>query len=141
MKKTMFVALALICAFATSFAQSKTPSAVTKAFKEKFPTGEGVKWTKENAHEYEAAFKLKNVSHSASFTDGGKWLETESPLTFDQLPDKVRDAFNASHKGATIKAVAKIETSKGTTKYEVEIKQGAKTIELFYNSDGTKASE
>ena len=141
MKKTMFVALALICAYATSFAQSKTPDAVIKAFKDKFPTATGVKWGKENANEYEAAFMLKGSSYSASFNNTGGWLETESPLTFDQLPDKVQNAFDASHKGATVKAVAKIESAKGKTKYEIEVKQGTKTLELFYNEDGTKATE
>ncbi len=49
---------------------------------------------------------------------------------------KVQTAFNASHKGATVKAVATIETSIGVTKYEVEFKQGGKTVELFYTADG-----
>ena len=139
MKKTMFVAMVMLCAYATGFAQSKAPSEVTKAFKEKFPSATGVKWTKENANEYEAAFKLKGASYSAAFNKTGSWLETESPLTFAQLPDKVKSAFESAHKGEPIKAVAKIETSKGLTKYEVEVKKGAKAVEYFYNEDGTKA--
>ena len=141
MKKTIIVALALICAFATSFAQSKAPETVMKVFKEKFPTATAIKWGKENANEYEAAFMLNGASYSASFDKNGGWLETESPLKFDQLPDKVKNAFDASHKGSTIKAVAKIESAKGTTKYEIEVKQGTKALELFYNGDGTKAAE
>jgi len=141
MKKTMFIALVLISAFATGFAQSKTPSTVMAAFKEKFPSATDVKWGKESAKEYEAAFKLNGGNYSASFDNAGVWLETESPLKFDQLPDKVQNAFDASHKGQTIKAISKIETSKGTMKYEIEVKQGSKTLELFYHEDGTKASE
>lgn len=137
MKKIIFVAVAFICAYATSFAQSKTPNAVTITFNQKFPNASNVKWDKENAHEYEASFVWKGEKHSANFNDTGEWLETESPITFNQLPEKVQTAFNASHKVTTIKAVAKIETSKGQTQYEVEIKQGLKTVEFFYEANGS----
>lgn len=133
--------MVLSCAFASCFAQSKTPTAVTTAFSQKFPNATKVKWDKENAHEYEASFEWKGINYSANFSDSGEWLETESPSSFNQLPEKVQAAFNASHKGATVKAAAKIETSKGATKYEVEIKQGIKTVELFYTADGTEIKE
>lgn len=141
MKKIIFVAMVLICSYATNFAQSKTPAAATAAFDKKFPGATNVKWDKENANNYEAGFEWKGVKYSANFSDTGEWLETESPLTFKQLPEKVQTTFNASHKDANIKAVAKIETSKGETKYEVEIKQGVKTVELFYTAEGAETKE
>ena len=141
MKKIIFVAMVLVCAYATSFAQSKTPTAVTTAFNQKFPNATKVKWDKENAHEYEASFEWKGEKLSANFSDNGEWLETESPISFNLLPEKVQSAFNSAHKGALVKAVAKIETSKGITKFEVEFKQGVKTIELFYTIDGTEIKE
>lgn len=133
--------MALVCAYATSFAQSKTPTAVTTAFNQKFPNATKVKWDKENAHEYEASFEWKGEKLSANFSDTGEWLETESPIAFNQLPEKVQSAFNIAHKEATVKAVAKIETSKGITKFEVEFKQGVKTVELFYTADGKEIKE
>ena len=141
MKKIFFVAMVLLCAFASCFAQGKTPKIVTTAFSQKFPNASNVKWDKENTHEYEASFEWKGVNYSANFNDTGEWLETEIPTSFNQLPDKVQAAFNASHKGSTVKAASKIETSKGTTKYEVEIKQGIKTVEFFYTEDGTEIKE
>lgn len=65
------------------------PDAIKKAFALKFPDAVEVKWDKENAHEYEASFDLKGQKYSANFSDLGKWLETESPLTIEQLPEKV----------------------------------------------------
>lgn len=138
MKKMILVAMVLVCNCTTNFAQTKTPSAVSTAFNLKFPNANKIKWDKENAHEYEASFELKGEKYSANFNDKGEWLETESPITFNQLPEKVQNSFNTSHKGATIKAVAKIETSKGKTKYEIEFKDGSKTKELFYSEDGTQ---
>ncbi|MBL0033315.1 MAG: PepSY-like domain-containing protein [Bacteroidetes bacterium] len=141
MKKIIFVAMVLICAFATSFAQSKTPTAVTTVFNQKFPYATNVKWDKESAHNYEASFVWKGVNYAANFSDTGEWLETETPTTFNQLPEKVQTAFNTSHKGVTPKAVSKIETSKQGTIYEVEFKQGVKTVEVFYKADGTETKE
>lgn len=129
----MNIVLMTSCSFA-----GIAPDAVIKAFQQKFPKATNVKWDKENAHEYEASFEWKGEKLSANFSDTGEWLETESPTTFNALPEKVQTAFNTSHKGVTVKAVAKIETSKDATKYEVEFKQGLKTVELFYNSDGTE---
>jgi hypothetical protein len=138
MKKIIFVALVLICAYATGFAQGKIPTAVSTAFNQKFSEATNIKWDKENAHEYEADFQWKNEKYSANFTETGEWLETESTITFSQLPEKVQDAFNSTHKGATVKAIAKIETSKNTTNYEVEYKAGAKTVEILYTVDGVE---
>jgi len=141
MKQIIFIALVLVCAFATGFTQVKPPVTVTTAFSQKFPKVTKVQWDKENAHEYEAEFKLNGANYSANFTDKGEWVETESPVLFTQLPEKVQAAFNASHKGATVKAISKIEPSKGVTKYEVEIKQGSKTVELFYTAEGRTTKE
>ncbi|MBS1537857.1 MAG: PepSY-like domain-containing protein [Bacteroidetes bacterium] len=139
MKKSISVAMALLlCVCATSFAQRKAPSAVTSAFNQKFSNATNVKWDKENPHEYEASFTWNGKKYSANFSDKGEWLETESEVTFAQLPDKVQQTFTTSHKGTKVNGVAKIETSKGTTKYEVEIKISGKTVEYFYDSNGTE---
>jgi uncharacterized membrane protein YkoI len=112
------------------------PKAVKKAFDQKFPNATAVKWDKENAHEYEASFSWNGRQHSANFSDTGDWLETESAITFSQLPENIQAGFNALHKGANVKAAAKIETSNGETKYEIEVRQKRKTVEYFYNSEG-----
>ena len=70
MKKIIFVAMALVCAYATSFAQGKTPAAVTTAFNQKFPNATKVKWDKENAHEYEASFEWKGETLSQNIVTG-----------------------------------------------------------------------
>ncbi len=141
MKKFYFISAALMAAQTLIFAQTKTPASVIDAFKNKFPNATVVKWDKENAHEYEASFTWNGSKFSSNFSDMGEWLETESAITFDQLPEKVKQTFNKGHKEEKIKAVAKIENSKGQTKYEVEVKKMEKTIELFYNTDGTELKD
>jgi len=138
MNKIILTALVLLCAAVSSFAQSKTPQAVLDAFNKKFPTATKVKWEKENAKEFEASFNMKGVDYSANYSDTGEWMETESTIAFNDLPKNVQTTFNASHPNAKVKEVAKIETSKGQTQFEVEMKQGMKTVEFLYNSDGTE---
>jgi hypothetical protein len=138
MNKIILTALVLLCAAVSSFAQSKTPQAVLEAFNKKFPNATKVKWEKENAKEFEASFNLKGVDYSANYSDTGEWMETESTIDFNDLPNSVKATFNASHPNTKVKEVAKIETSKGQTQFEVEIKQGMKTVEFLYNSDGTE---
>jgi hypothetical protein len=141
MKKIFLAIVAFISIHAIGFAQSNIPDAVKAAFNEKFKNATKVKWDKENLHEYEAEFQWQGLNCSANFSDTGKWLETESQSSFTQLPDKVQNAFNNSHKGAIVKAVAKIETSKGENRYEVEIKNGVSTKELFYTAEGKEVKE
>lgn len=136
MRKVIFVVLALICANTTSNAQSKAPNAVRTAFSQKFPHASKIKWSQENDKEYEADFKWRGIQYSANFSNDGKWLETEYLTTYDKLPPKVQEVFNTTHKGAKIKAIAKIETSSGTIKYEIEFRQGSKTEEVLYNKSG-----
>lgn len=136
MRKIFFVVMVLMCTYAANFAQNNIPSAVITAFNQKFPNASNIKWDKENAHEYEAGFTWNGTKQSANYSDLGEWLETESLIDFSKLPMKVQDTFKAKHKDSKIKAVAKIETSKNITKYEVEFKHGKKTKEVFYDENG-----
>jgi hypothetical protein len=136
MKKIIFVLLVIVYTNTTLFAQSKTPKAVQTSFNLKFPKATKVTWDKENNHEFEANFIENDLNYSANFSDLGEWLETESKITFDKLPDNIQTGFNNYHKKEKVKTVAIIETSKGDIQYEIEVKKGLKTIEYFYNSDG-----
>jgi hypothetical protein len=135
MTKSILTAISFLLIFSLTFA-GNIPATVQKAFDQKFPNATKVKWEKENAHEYEASFEWKEEKHSANFSDSGVWLETETASSFHQLPEKVQSAFYASHKSAAVKAISTIQTSKGVTKFEVEFKQGVKTVELIYTADG-----
>lgn len=136
MRKNILVVIALLFVYSISFASVKAPVEVTKAFNQKFPKATSVKWDKENDHEFEASFKWNGGKYAANFSDKGEWLETETTIQFNQLPEKVQQAFNKAHKNEKIKAVAKIENSKGEIKYEIELKKGKKPVEIFYTADG-----
>jgi hypothetical protein len=138
--KTLIMALIVTFISFNAYAQ-KVPAVISEAFNKKFPDVTKVKWDKENAQEYEASFKLNGIKYSANFSDNGEWLETETGISFDKLPQKVQDSFNTNYKGHTVKAVSSIGTSKGITKYEIEYKKGKKTVELFYDENGNTVKD
>jgi hypothetical protein len=137
MKKMILVVVSLLCALATGYAQSKTPVAVMVAFNQKFPDAKKVRWEKELSAKYEADFKWNSQAYSASFDVNGEWLQTETHLSFNQLPEKVQAVFKSANKGAKVREVTKIETSDGTIKYEVEVMNGFKGKDIIYSEDGT----
>lgn len=114
------------------------PAAVLSTFKQKFPHATKVSWEKEHAHEYEANFIENGSELSANFNEEGKWLETETPVSFNSLPEKVRIAFGNEHTEGESKGIFKIESAAGTVVYEIEIKSGLKNVDCLYNEDGTK---
>jgi hypothetical protein len=117
--------------------QAQTEKAKT-AFVKMFPEAQNVKWGRENAHEFEAEFKLNDKSISTNFSDTGEWLETESEINSADLPQAVKTYIAANEKDAAIKAAFKIENSKNETKFEVEIKKAALKKELVFNEQGEK---
>lgn len=136
--KKHFLTLLSMLIFSTHIWAATPPAEVLKAFKLKFPTAKNVKWDKENEHEFEASFLQNGLKYATNYTEKGEWLETESPLTFLQLPKEVQTSFSASHKKDKPKLIAKIEQAKGLIKYEIEIEKNSKAAELFYSPNGVE---
>ncbi len=136
--KTKFSFLALVLVSTLSlYAQQKVPANVIAVFNSKFPNAQNVKWGKESKTEYEADFKINTQTMSANFSDQGAWLETESTITFDQIPEKVKQAFSTLHPGSSVKVVEKVESPEGT-KFELKIKEKNKSKEILYSEEGVE---
>ena len=140
MKKKIFLLGILSAISIFSFALTP-PGVVLKAFRTKFPNATNVKWEKESSHEYEASFMMHKAKYAANYSDKGKWLETETMLTFAKVPSEVQTAFTTGHPREKVKAASKLELAGGDVKYEIEVKKGAKTVEYFYTADGAVTVE
>jgi len=125
--------------YTASFGQLKVPVKVQDAFKIKFPAATNVKWSKENAKEYEAEFKLNNTTVSANFGTDGTWTETETTIPASELPAPITNAVNKKYPGAKITLTERIEKPGGKVLYEVNVNAKGKKKELEMNPDGTIA--
>jgi hypothetical protein len=113
------------------------PAAVQKAFEARFPAASQVHWGKESRKEYEAEFLLNGKSVSANFDLNGKWIETESIISKEELPQPVLASILRQYPDAKYKTVEKVEMP-GKTQYEMTliVKGRKKNIEL--RADGSK---
>jgi len=136
MKKLLVTMMMCLCSAILTSAQTKAPIAVENALRQHFPGATAIKWHKENAHEYEAEFLNEGKKMSANFTDKGVWIETETPVNFNELPASVKDAFINSHKNCKPKSASKIDLVDGTMKFEIEFISAKKTHEILYTNDG-----
>ncbi len=126
------ILLIALCSFA-----GNPPTIVQKAFKQKFPKAEKVKWVKEKANEWEAEFVLKGIKSSANFSADGTWLETECEIPISQLPQTVIISIKKQFSDWEVVGADKIESSKNGIKYEADIKSGKKKKTIFLTPDGT----
>lgn len=95
MKKILLVLFVLFSG-TSLFAQiRKIPSAVTDALKQKYPEAQNVAW-KDKVTYFEAQFTMGGAEMTADFSNKGEWQETEKKITYDALPEEVKDGFKKS---------------------------------------------
>jgi hypothetical protein len=138
MKKLVVIFAVFLIACSAAFAQTistdKVPAVVKQAFTKKYPKATDAKWEMEDK-DYEVNFKLNGVESSANFDATGKCLESETEITFDALPQAVKDAIAKSFAGYKTGDVSKV-VSKKKVLYEVDLTKGKEKLELQFNNDG-----
>lgn len=138
MKNNFIVLVATIVIGMSANSQGiKVPDAVKNAFSSKFPNAANVKWGKENAKEFEADFKINNVTMSANFDSNGSWVETETKINVRDLPAAVTNSINTKYSGNSIVGADKLEKPNGKIIYETVIKVKDKKKEIEMNPDGS----
>lgn len=138
MKNLVLVFSAILFISLTACAQTPKdlPVKVKSAFAQKFPGIEKVKWGKENASEWEVAFKKDGKEYSANFKPDGTWLETEYEITAAEIPATVTKTLAKEYPGYKITESEISETAKGKV-YEFEMKSGTKKMEVAVHPDGS----
>jgi hypothetical protein len=140
MKQLLLLAFSIFAIATMGCSQKITvPTAVSKAFNNKYAGATNVKWGKENAKEYEAEFKLNGNSVSANFGADGSWVETETEIKVSDLPAAVIDAIKKNYPGAVITVAEKLEEPGDKLLFETVIKVKGKKKTLEMNANGSVA--
>ena len=100
--------------------EADVPDAVKAKFTEMFPDVKNVKWEKEKTN-YEAEFDVHKVEISAEFDESGAWLQTETHLDVDKLPDSIKDYFAKKLPGKKIAEACVISLANGSVCFEAEV--------------------
>lgn len=124
--------------------ESKVPKAVLDVVAKKFPNSAKKTFEKDGANyevELETKKDGKTLRHSMDVSAEGTVLSESEDIAFDELPDAVKKAFQASAHGKSKVVRVERETEKGKTKYEIVLSAATKKVELTYDSAGTLEDE
>lgn len=134
--KTIVFAISLFFLTGAVYAQSiNVPAKVQSAFNKKFPHAKKVKWSKENAHEYEADFMVNGQKYSTDFKPNGKWIEAEKAISVSALPSNIRKAFMEKYPNARILGVSYV-LKPMQQQFEIDAQVKGKRKEFVYSARG-----
>ncbi len=142
MKKLFFSCLCISVVVFCNAQLRKIPADVTDAFASRYPHATRVAW-KDKLQYFEADFELNGITISASFSSKGDWEGSERVISFDDLPDEVRDGFLKS-KYVDWKKNSMFETQElgKPLRYRISVqKSGIQKKNLYFDTNGKLLKE
>lgn len=115
--------------------QKNLPENVKKEFAKKYPSAQSVKWDSESPNEWEAEFKMEGKKMSACFDNSGKWIESETEISENELPAAVLNTLNTEFQGYK-KGPVEILESPETKGFELTLKKGESSLEVVLDNSG-----
>lgn len=116
MKKIIMIAIATsfaLSSYAQKINEKEVPVAVKNAFAKAFPNATNVKWSKEDANEFESEFRVGKEEKSAVFDNTGTWINTETEIEESNLPADVQSSIKKEYPGYRIQEAEVLETPNG----------------------------
>ncbi|MEP6682402.1 MAG: PepSY-like domain-containing protein [Parafilimonas sp.] len=142
MKKTILFFLFLSVVVLADAQLRKIPADVTDAFTSRYPHATRVEW-RDKLQYFEATFELNNATITANFSSKGDWEGSERMVSFDDLPDDVRDGFLKS-KYSDWKKNTMTETQElgKPLQYRISVqKSGIQKKNLYFDTNGKLLKE
>ena len=114
---------------------------VIEAFQAKYATASNVEWKMDNGYA-RADFTFEGKSCEAWFSQSGKWLLTETDLSYNQLPSAVKTGFEAgAYSTWKVEDVEMLERLNMPLSYRIEVEQGQQERTLYYDEEGNLRRE
>lgn len=109
---------------------------IENSFRNQYPDATGVKWEMKSGY-YVADFRLNNADAEAWYTAQAVWQMTETDISYTDLPQAVRSAFEAGeYAGWRVDDIDKLECLDMETVYIIEVEQGDTEYDLYYSPEG-----
>ena len=93
---------------------------------------------------FQAGFNANGAEMTAEFNSKGEWLQSEKKISFEGLPDAVKDGFKKSkYTDWTTGSVTQVETKDKGTEYKIYIEKSSIVQKkfLYFNSQGQLQKE
>ena len=126
-----------------SFAQIReVPESVKEAFSTQYPNVDSVKY-EDNIVSVQVHFTQNGERMKASYTNKGRWKETEKVWSFEQLPAEVKDGFSKSkYADWEVSETKIVYRPGGIERYRVKVgKNDLQKKYLFFNKTGRLMEE
>ncbi len=140
MKKTLFLSSLALSLFAISCDKDdKVSQEVKDALYALYPDAKYVDWDVER--NYIVADFLNNGVETEVTFQGTTWVKIETDITFDALPQVVKDAYGeGKYSNWNYTDVDEIKKPNNVFTYVIDVEQGESEIELTYAADGSLIS-
>ncbi|RIJ47666.1 hypothetical protein D1614_13885 [Maribellus luteus] len=141
MKKTIYFASILSAGLLAASCSDDDNSvsvnaAVESTFEAKYPNVNKVDWDLKSTY-YVAEFAMENSEMEAWFSQDGNWIYTETDLAYQQLPEVIRNSFEAGEYASwEIDDVDKVERPEGESLFIMEVESGDKELDLYFTDEG-----
>ncbi len=143
MKANLFLSATLLIGCLTLYScDSNNPSVSSKEYETvlgtMYPNARSISWEQEGGY-YVADFWRADLKTEAEawFNQPNGWEMTITEITFQMLPEAVKNAFrNSAYAGWKVDDVKMIERRNMETIYKIEVEQGEQKYDIYYTADG-----
>lgn len=126
----------LVTSSCSSSTGQETPDAVKTAFEQKYSDAKEVEWTKDTHGYHEASFESDGESYRADYEKDGTWVETESSIDYDDLPEAVKAVIKKDYDKDDIAEIEAVDNAKKGKFYDVEFKDKGKNKDVEITASG-----
>lgn len=109
---------------------------IQKSFTNKYSDVKDVEWQRDVHGNYEAQFERNGDKFRADFTKDGKWVETENPVKYKELPQPVKDIIEQEYQKDDITEIEFVDSSTKGKFYDIEFKRKGKNADLMVTAEG-----
>lgn len=136
MKYILFF-LSLFFVLNTNAQLRKIPAEVTSNFKAQYPSADSVEW-RDRLTGYSVNFIDEDIRHTAHYNNDGEWLSTDIEISYDELPELIRDSHSKTrYADWETGVVHKIELPDDELNYRIQvIKNDLQKKNLYFNEKG-----
>ncbi|WP_040249084.1 PepSY-like domain-containing protein [Psychroserpens mesophilus] len=115
---------------------AQAPDAVKETFQNLYPGENDPDWEKDSNGNYESHFKIDGIKYRADFSPDGKWIETETSIDKDDLPEAIKEVIKSKYNDEEITEIEKVEHHSKGLFYDVEFKKKGKNMDVEFRSNG-----